>query len=219
MITPTEAPQERPQERPWFRRRAVLIAGGVVAGLAVLGIALALLWPDGDRGRDRVQPAGFDRPGSSQEHRGPGGGPFRDGDFGGRGWGDTPVVAGTVVSTGDGTLVVAVDGAAQRTFRTDDSTRGLGELQVGERVVVAVEDGDPAVAREVWTPQARVTGTVTAVSGDRATVTAVDGLVVTVDVSGLAQKPVVGDVASLTGVAADAATIRAESIRILPKAS
>jgi hypothetical protein len=71
----------------------------------------------------------------------------------------------------------------------------------------------------VWTPQASVTGTVTALAGDRATVTSVEGLAVTVDVAALSQKPAVGDVVVLTGTAADAATIRADGIRVLPRAS
>ncbi|OLT03712.1 hypothetical protein BJF90_03100 [Pseudonocardia sp. CNS-004] len=96
---------------------------------------------------------------------------------------------------------------------------GLGDLQVGERVVVSVEGtGDAATAEAIWVPQASVTGTVTALSGETATVVSVDGLSVPVDTTGLSQKPAVGDVVVLTGTA-DAGTIRADGIRVLPKAS
>jgi hypothetical protein len=37
-------------------------------------------------------------------------------------------------------------------------------------------------------------------------------------VAALSQKPVVGDVVVLTGVAADPSTIRADGIRVLPRA-
>ncbi len=62
-------------------------------------------------------------------------------------------------------------------------------------------------------------GTVTALTGDRATIASVDGLTVTADVAALSQKPVVGDVVVLTGTAADASTLRADGIRVLPRAS
>ncbi|OLT11060.1 hypothetical protein BJF78_27755 [Pseudonocardia sp. CNS-139] len=143
------------------------------------------------------------------------------------GVGDGPVVAGTVVSAGNGTLVVAVDGGTQRSLRTDGDTRvlgdgnsALGDLQTGERVVVRIDGtGDAARAVLVWTPQAHVTGTVTALSGASATVVALDGLTVTADVSALSQRPTAGDVVVLTGVAADGTTLRADGIRILPRAS
>jgi len=96
---------------------------------------------------------------------------------------------------------------------------GLGDLQVGERVVVGVSGtGDAAVAQSIWAPQASVTGTVTTVNGDTVTVTSVDGLAVTANTAALSQKPAVGDVVVLTGTA-DASTIHADGIRVLPKAS
>jgi hypothetical protein len=235
---PAEPKQPR---RPWrsrLRSRGVIITAVVAALVVIGGVTAALLLPDNDR--HRFGP-GFDRAGW---HGGP---PWAEGRhgpmdmdddrdegrmgerFGGpgpRGFGDEPVITGTVASVANGSIVVNVDGAGQRTLRTDDDTRvrgaansGLGDLQVGERVVVAVEGtGDAATAESVWVPQASVTGTVTAVSGDTATVTSVDGLPVTVNTAALSQKPVVGDVVVLTGTA-DAGTIRADGIRVLPKAS
>jgi hypothetical protein len=232
-----------PPRRPWrsrLRSRGVVI-GAVVAALVVItGVTAALLWPDDDRGRfgpafDRSGWMG-ERPWGPGDHgpdgrwgdRGPGdeGGP---GGPGGRpfGIGDDPVLTGTVASVAEGSITVNVDGGGPRTLRTDGDTvvRGeddnaLGDLQTGERVVVAVEGtGEAATAESIWTPQARVTGTVTALAGDVATVTSIDGLTVTVDVAALSQKPVAGDVVVITGTAADAATIRADGIRILPRAS
>jgi hypothetical protein len=46
----------------------------------------------------------------------------------------------------------------------------------------------------------------------------VEGLTVSVDITALSQKPVVGDVVILTGTA-DAGTIRADGIRVLSRAS
>jgi hypothetical protein len=253
MSTPTEPPTEQsplpppappPGRRPWRSRprsRGVIIGAAVVALLVVGGVTAALLIPD----RDRHFGPGFGRMesiGELDDRGGPWGGPRGgpeagpwggEGAFGGhdrggvRGIGNAAVLTGTVTGVSSGTLVVNVDGGAQRTLRTDGDTRvqgvansGLGDLQAGERVVVQVQGtGDAATARTVWTPQARVTGTVTALAGDRATVTSIDGLTVTVDVAALSQRPVVGDVVVLTGVAADGSTIRADGIRVLPRAS
>jgi hypothetical protein len=236
--TSTEGPR-----RPWrsrLRSRGVVITAVVAALVVIAGVTAALLLPDHDRGRFGP---GFDRAGWSgappwaqERHGGPMGERWDDDDdeFEGRGprgqgfggFGDEPVVAGTVGSVANGSIVVNVDSAAPRTIRTDGDTRvrgsgnnGLGDLQVGERVVVAVEGtGEAATAEAIWVPQARVMGTVTALSGDTATVTSVDGLPVSADVTALSQKPVVGDVVVLTGTA-DGATIRADGIRVLPKAS
>jgi hypothetical protein len=249
-MSTTEPPTSKIEEprRSWrsrLRSRGVVITAVVAALVVIGGVAAALLLPNHDR--DRFGP-GFDRAGWSGQgpweggrHGGwgpHGGGDFDRGDFdeddfegrgpGGRpfGLGDEPVVTGTVASVANGSIVVNVDGAGQRTLRTDGDTRvrgssnsGLGDLQVGERVVVGVEGtGDAATAEAIWVPQASVSGTVTAVSGDTATVTSVDGLPVTVNTTALTQKPVVGDVVVLTGTA-DAGTIRADGIRVLPKAS
>lgn len=239
-MSTTEPPtsQVPPQRRPWrsrLRSRGAVITAVVAALVVIGGVTTALLLPHGDR--DHFGP-GFDRAGWSgappwaEGRHGPMGddGPRGEG-FGGpgqRGFGfdDEPVITGTVASVANGSIVVNVDGAGQRTIRTDNDTRvrgsgngGLGDLQVGERVVVAVEGtGDAATAEGIWVPQASVTGTVTTVSGDTATVTSVEGLQVTVNTTALSQKPAVGDVVVLTGTA-DAGTIRADGIRVLPKAS
>jgi hypothetical protein len=232
---PGEPNRPRGRWRSRLRSRGVIIGAAVVALLAVVGVAAALLiprpddrWGPGPHRSDRVGegrawhggPGGrFGGWGDDDPPFGHGGGPF--------GLGAEPVLAGSVVSVANGSLVVAVDGGGQRTLRTDDRTRvfgdddrALGDLQAGERVVVQVQgSGDQALARRVWSPQARVIGTVTAVAGDRATIASVDGLTVTADVAALSQKPVLGDVVVLTGTAADATTLRAEGIRVLPRAS
>ena len=233
----TEVPPQRRSWRSRMRSRGFVITAVVAALVVIGGVTTALLLPHNDR--DRFGP-GFDRAGWSGappwaegRHGAMGMGEHGPGDerFGGpgpRGFGfdDEPVITGTVASVANGSIVVNVDGAGQRTIRTDGETRvrgsgnsGLGDLQVGERVVVAVEGtGDAATAEAIWAPQAGVTGTVTAVSGDTATVTSVEGLQVSVNTTALSQKPAVGDVVVLTGTA-DAGTIRADGIRVLPKAS
>src|SRR5688500_5801295 len=110
--------------------------------------------------------------------------------------GDDTLLAGSVVSVAQGTLVVTPDGAPQRTLRTDGDSRvrgsgntGLGDLQAGERVVVRIEwTGAAARAVAVLVPPARVTGTVTAIAGDRITVVQLDGLTTTADITALTQK-------------------------------
>jgi hypothetical protein len=232
--------EPKPPRRSWrsrMRSRGFVVTSIVAALVVIGGVTAALLVPDDDRGRFGP---GFDRAGWVGERpwgdRGPGPGGHH-GDFGddegfGRpgprpfGFGDDPVVTGTVASVANGSIVVNVDGAGPRTLRTDADTdvggpsnSGLGDLQVGERVVVGIEGtGDAATAESIWVPQAAVTGTVTAVSGDTATVTSVEGLPVTVNIAALSQKPTVGDVVILTGTA-DAGTIRADGIRVLPRAS
>lgn len=241
----TEVPpptEPKPPRRSRLRSRGVVIAGVIAALVVIAGVTAALLLPDDDHGR--FGRPGFDRSGWSGEmdergpwRDGPWGDEGRDGRPGDRdddgpgnrpfGMGDDPVVTGTVASVANGSLVVNVDGSGPRTLRTDGDTdvtgaanSGLGDLQTGERVVVEVEGtGDAATAESVWTPQASVTGTVTALTGDSATVMSVEGLAATVDVAALSQKPAVGDVVVLTGTATDAGTIRADGIRVLPRAS
>lgn len=230
MTAPTTTTRRR--RRP--RGRLLVIGAVVLAALVVAGVVAALLVPGGPgRGDDRRGGPGIGLTGEYEElgpSGGPGGvgGPGR-GDRGprGEGLGDDAVLVGTVVSTSDGTLVVTPDGAAQRSLRTTDDTRvrgsgnaALGDLAPGERVVVRVDGiGDAATAVSVTTPQARVTGTVTALTGTSATVVAVDGRTVTVDVAGLGQQPAVGDVVVLTGTITDGATLTADGVRILPRAS
>lgn len=221
------APENPPPTR-WSRfrprRRGAVVGAVVLALLVVAGVATALILPLGgpdrgghgdDRGRAGIGLLGDERFGPG--HRGRGGEePLLRGD--------DAVLPGTVVSVGDGTLVLTPDGAPQRTLRTDDRTRvrgrddaGLGDLRPGERVVVRVDGtGDAATAVAVLVPQARVAGTVTAITGDTATVVGIDGLTVTADVAGLAQRPAVGDVVVLTGTASGS-TLTADGVRILPR--
>lgn len=226
------------------RRRGTIIGLSVLGVVVVAAIVAGFLLdrPDGRDGRgfgpgDRGTARGFDGfggPGSGHgggpgfdgrgfgEGRGPGG---RDGAglIGAR-LGDDTLIAGTVVSAGGGTLVVTPDGAPQRTLRTDDDTRVLGgdnrtlaDLTAGERVLLRVDGtGADATVVAAYAPQARVTGTVTAITGNQATVVSVDGLTVTVDVTAIGQKPVAGDLVELTG-GASGATLRADELRVLPK--
>lgn len=216
------------------RGRGAVIGSAVLALLVVGGVAVALVIPDGGPGRDGGGRGGpevglssgladagglgaVDGLGAREEGGGRGG---RDGL--GR-LGDDTLLAGTVTSVGDGTLVVTPDGDTPRTIRTDDRTRvrgtgntALGDLQAGERVVVRVTGaGDAATAVGILVPTARVTGTVTALAGDTATVTTIDGLVMTVDIAGVGQKPVVGNLVVLSGTAANGA-LKADSVRVLP---
>jgi Domain of unknown function (DUF5666) len=237
-MSTTEPPtSEIPPRRSWrsrLRSRGAVITAAVAALVVIGGVTTALLLPDHDRGRfgPGVDRAGWSGPPWAEGGHGPMGGHWGDDDrFEGQGprgfgFGDEPVVTGTVASVANGSVVVNVDGAGPRTIRTDGDTRvrgasnsGLGDLQVGERVVVGVEGtGDAATAESIWVPQASVAGTVTALSGDTLTVTSVEGLTVSVNTTALSQKPAVGDVVVLTGTA-DAGTIRADGIRVLPKAS
>lgn len=223
-----EAPTRR-WRRP--RGRALVIGAVVLAVLIVVAVVAALLIPGGGPGSDRDRRGGpeigltgeFDelggRPGPGRGDRGP------RGD--GTGLLEGPVVIGSVVSTAEGTLVVTPDGGTPRTLRTNDDTRvrgagnaALGDLTAGERVVVRVDGtGDAATALSILTPQARVVGTVTALTGTSATVVAADGRTVTADVAALGQQPVVGDVVVLTGTITDGATLTADGVRILPRAS
>lgn len=207
------------------RQRGVIAGAASVAVLIAAGVAAALLIPGGGPaggvgGPDVGLAAGSEEIGilDGRGHRGP----WRE-----RGLGDDTLLVGTVVSAGDGSLVVAPDVGAQHTVRTDDDTRvrgwgnaALDDLEAGERVVVRVDGtGDAATAVAIWAPRARIAGTVTALEGTGATVTTIDGLTVAVDVAGLDRQPAVGDVVVVAGAAADGTTITAESIRILPRAS
>src|SRR5690606_33798826 len=206
--TATDAPRRSWRSR--LRSRGVVITAIIAALVVIGGVATALLLPDRDERRfgpgfDRAGwwseegPWGDDRRGPMARHRGGDDGWFehRGPRGGGFDLGDEPVVTGTVASVAYGSIAGDVGGAGQRTLRTDGDTRvrgssnsGLGDLQVGERVVVLVEGtGEAATAEAIWVPQARVAGTVTAVSGDTATVTSVYGLPVTVDTAALTQKP------------------------------
>ncbi|MBW0136374.1 hypothetical protein [Pseudonocardia abyssalis] len=225
-MTAPEAPTRR-WRRP--RGRALVIGAVVLAVLIVAAVVAALLIPGGGPGRDGRDGRGGPEIGLTGESGelgdGPGRGPRGERDRDGLGEG--PVLIGSVVSTAEGTLVVTPDGGAQRTLRTNDDTRvrgagnaALGDLTAGERVVVRVDGtGDAATAVAILTPQARVTGTVTALTGTSATVVAADGRTVTADLTALAQQPVVGDVVVLTGTVVDGSTLTADGVRFLPRAS
>lgn len=247
MSTP-EPPTTTTSRSRWRRPRGrgLVIGASLLALLIVAGVAFALLapWRDGPGrgfgdhdGRPGLALAGEDVPFADldDEGRGPWGGPNGRGPGrGGEGLfdlGSDTVLTGSVVSVGNGTLVVTVDGpvgsTAQRALRTDGDTRvagagnaALGDLQTGERVAVRVAGtGDAATAVAVLAPQARVTGTVTALDGDRATVVGVDGLTVVANVAALGTKPAVGDVVMITGTVTDGVTLTADGIRVLPRAS
>lgn len=231
MTTPQPAagqPAPRRQRR-WFRLAPARIVAAV-AGLALLvvgGVAGALLFSGSVHGgTDRPGLARMDErghgPGRGADRRAPGG-PVGVPD---RGPGVGPVVLGTVVSTGTGSLVVTPDGAAQRTLRTDDRTRvdgagarTLADLTPGRRVAVSVTGtGDAATAVAVRVAEASVLGTVTAVAGDTATLISDAGLVVTVNTAAASPKPAVGDTVVVTGTAFGT-TITATTVTVLPKAS
>lgn len=240
---PAPAAEPAPRRRRFVpRSRGAVIGLSLVGLLVVAGVVAAFLVPWGGR---HPGPAGHAR-GIEQGHAfgegrggmggrgGPGGFDGADGRGGpglglGR-LGDDTLLAGTVVSVGDGTLVVTPDGAPggaaapQRTLRTDGDTRVAGQgvrtltdLTAGQRVLLRVDGtGDTATVVSALVPQARVTGTVTAISGDQATVVSVQGLTVPVDVTAIGQKPVVGDLVEITGGASGTA-LRADELRVLPR--
>ncbi len=221
MITPNTPTPPNPGSR-WRRlrpsRRGATIGAVVVALLIVAGVAAALLtrgdgpgWDDHHGPRDGGPGVGL---ADGFGELGGRGGPL------GRGLGDDTLLVGTVVATADGSVVVAPDSGEQRTIRTDDSTRvrgggntGLADLEAGERVVIRVAGaGDAATAVSILTPQARVIGTVTALSGDLATITSIDGRTVTANLSALTEQPAVGDLIALTGTATNPTTITATTL-------
>ena len=140
--------------------------------------------------------------------------------------GDDTLLVGTVASAADGKLTVTRDGGGEASVTTTDKTRvrggdnnkAGGDLAAGERVVVRVGTDSSAVGVLVVRPH--VAGTVTALDGDRATVTRPSGLTQAVDISGLTEKPNVGDLIAVVGTTSDnGATIKAEKIKQLPKTS
>ncbi|WP_051580402.1 DUF5666 domain-containing protein [Pseudonocardia acaciae] len=227
------------------RRRPWLIAGAAVLGVLLLFAAFGAgratgRWHDGGPGWHGGR---GDHWGAGRMHDGPGGGPWmmgERGEFGdGPGWGrherggpggpgghggpGGQGLAGTVASVNGPSLVVNTDGGGPVTVTTSDRTRVAGEqrhsvadLKPGDRVLVRVRDANTAVG--VFVPPARAFGTVTALEGDRATVTRPDGLTQAVDVSGVTNKPKAGDRVDVRGVIADnGATLKASSLRTLPK--
>lgn len=231
--TPEPAPRRR---RFVPRRRGVVIGAAVLGLLLVVGMVAALVGGPGPRHQDRLGPessfgdvgelgfadgVGPGGPGPKDRRDGPG---RRDHGLFGRGLGDDTLLAGTMVSVVDGSIVLTPDGATERTVRLADDARvfgggnrGVADLLAGERVVLRVDGtGDTATVVAVHAPPARVIGTVTTLNGDQATVVAVNGLSVTADLTGIGQKPVVGDLVVLTG-GASGSTLRADESRVLPK--
>lgn len=230
-VPPPAPPEPAPGRRSVLRSRGGVIGAVVLALVIVGGVAAALIIPGIPGGRPGPVP-GIGLLGEQGELGPLRGGPANhppDGKGGGLdvALGNDALLAGTVVSVGNGTLVIAVDGGPQRTLRTDDRTRvrgsgaaALAGLKPGERVVVRVNgSGESATALSVMSPQARVTGTVTAISGDVATVMGIDGRPASVNIAKLTQKPVVGDIVIVTGVVTDGSTITADRVKVLPKAS
>jgi hypothetical protein len=231
---PAEAPSCEPpttaiehRRRPRFTRNRTVIGAAVLAVLAVAGVTIALLV-----GGPATSPPPVS--GAAAGATGPAGGatptPAGRGDrkaAGGKHAGATGLLVGNVVSNAAGTLVVAPDGGgANVSVRTDAATRMLGDragapadLLPGARVVVRVAgSGDARTALSVSTPAGRVSGTVTAVSGDVVTVLQANGLAVNVNAASANPKPAVGDLVAVTGVP-DGTTITATRVRVLPKVS
>jgi hypothetical protein len=213
----------------------------LIAGAVVLGVLLLLVAFGAGRATGRWHDVGHGGRGDhwaeqGRMHHGPGGAPWMGGRGGfgdGPGWGGgrhdrggglgAQGIAGTVASVNGASVVVNTDGGGPVTVTTNVQTRVLGEqrhsvadLKAGDRVLLRVRDANTAVA--VLVPPARAAGTVTALDGDRATVTRPDGLTQAVDVSGVSNKPKVGDRVAVLGVIADnGATLKASSLRVLPK--
>lgn len=132
------------------------------------------------------------------------------------------VVAGSVVSSADGKLVVRKDSNTEVTVPTDGDTRvagaqnkSLGDLGAGERVIVKV--GADGKADRVLAVKAHAAGTVTELDGDRATVVRPGGLSVTLDLSGVSERPAAGTVVVAVGTATDGgATLKVEQLKELP---
>lgn len=230
---PAEAPSYEPpttaiehRRRPRFTRNRAVIGAAVLAVLAVAGVTIALLVggpaaspPPVSGAAAGAAPAGGATPT-----------PAGRGDrkaAGGKHPGATGLLVGNVVSNAGGTLVVAPDGGgANVSVRTDAATRMLGDragapadLLPGARVLVRVAgSGDARTAVSVSSPGGRVSGTVTAVSGDVVTVLQANGLAVNVNAASANPKPAVGDLVAVTGVP-DGTTITATRVRVLPKVS
>jgi hypothetical protein len=223
-------PPERPHRSR--RRRGVIVAALVL--LVLGGTAIALLIPalrspapvGLPAAGARPAPAPVGPPAKGARDAQPGGLLGVGGGKGsGGGIGDDTLVVGSVASTSAGSIVVTSDSGGDRTIRTDGTTRvrggaraAVGDLKPGERVVVRVHGtGDAATAVMIATPKARVTGTVTQLSGDTATIRQVDGTTGTADVAAVNPKPAVGDLVVVSGKATDGAALVADQLRVLPR--
>ena len=188
-------------------------------------------------------PGGFGGPEGQGAPGGPGGpggmgpGGFGHGGFGG-GFGDGPgqemgagarmgggsAVVGSLVTINGSNLVLTQDGGAQVTLTTTPQTRVVGQqratladLKAGDRIAVREDNNHQALG--VLVIPARAFGTVTALNGDQATLTRADGLTETVDLSGVTNKPQVGDQVVVSGNAANnGSVLKATELRDLPKA-
>jgi hypothetical protein len=211
-----------PGRRRWWRprRRWPVVTGAVV--VAVLLLALAFgggYWVGHRHGRfDHFAHGGHGWTMPGHHHRGMFGGQggFAGPDgFAGRGAAATAVF-GTVTSINGANLVITPDGAAPVTVTTGDRTRIVGQLAPGARVIGRV--GPDHTAYLVRVVPAVDRGTVTAVAGDRITLTEPGGLTRTVDVSAVTTKPAIGAVVAVRGTATDnGGTLKAQSIRELRK--
>lgn len=201
--------------------------------------------PGGQQGRGPGGPGGFggpEGPGGPGAPGGPGGmgpggfghGGFDGGGFGGgfggeRGAGSFRMdagsaVVGSLVTINGSNLVLTQDGGAQVTLTTTPQTRVIGQqratladLKAGDRIAVREDNNHQALG--VLVIPARAFGTVTALNGDQATLTRADGLAETVDLSGVTNKPQVGDQVVVSGNAANnGSVLKATELRDLPKA-
>ena len=211
---------------PARRRRRVpwLIGAAVVGVLLVAAVGVALfVGRSGNEPPPRVGSAGAPTaaPGPTHGKRAAG---ERAGASRGGGLGADTLLVGSVVSATPDALVIAQDGGPQRTVHPNAQTRMLGggarsaaDLRPGDRVTIRVAGaGDAAAAVTVRTSKAQVTGTITALSGDTATLLEADGLTVGVDLAAVTPKPAIGDLVRITG-RATGATLTADRIRTLPK--
>lgn len=205
-------------------RRRGLIGLGVLGVLAVGGVAGALVLGGGS---GSAPGSGGPAPVGGPAAAAPSPQPARPGHGAGERRAGTTLLIGSVVSDTGGTLVVAPDGGGPNvTVHTDATTRtgraGTGsaaDLTPGARAVVRVRGtGDAATAVSVASPRGRVTGTVTALSGNTATLQQGNGLSVTVDVTAVTPKPAVGDLVTATGTP-NGTGVTATGLRVLPKVS
>jgi hypothetical protein len=229
--------------RPGTARRRVVIGALVLVVLVVAGVSVALLSGGPTAGPPPVSGAAAgSAPSAGQPPQGGGqqGGAKQGGakqgegkQGGGQQAGGSALLIGSVVSNAGGTLVVAPDGGGPNvTVRTDTSTRMLGtgrrtpaDLPPGARAVVRVSgsgSGDTARAVSVSSPQTRVTGTITALTGADLTVQQGSGLAVSVNVAAVTPAPspplAVGDLVAVTGTP-NGTSITAGRVRVLPRAS
>lgn len=242
---PPDAPDSR--RRWWRRRprrRWPWISGAVIVALVVLA---AIFWVgllvgshhgrhgrfhrgDGGLGHGRLY--GMPGPGGTGSGWAYGPGPGGNGRWGGFGLGGSgggtfarpagPAVLGTLASVNGANLVINQDGGQQVTVPTTAQTMVVGDqrtsvtdLRPGDRVAVREDATHNALG--VLVIPARMAGTVTALTGDQATVSTPSGLTETVDVSGVTNKPKVGDRVMVTGTATNNGTaIKATQLRVLP---